>query len=458
MGADPPSLIIGESITATVTSSDSFFIDDVDTPIASEGGLVIQSVTITDSKHAVISMVSTPSTQIGSHTFELDIDGVTGLLDVSVLSPGLGAGTASASDAVATAGASGATLTIRGNGTHFDSKCTARVEGADGFQAISLDAVDSSLIQINYSIELDQEPTDATIVLLDGAYRYEIPFTIISPTHYESQSAEQVLTKGQAGWITLTHPDANLHWGTRLALDDEAIEVGEIEILDDGEARIPVRVPFDFESNSLTFKAHTLLNGGSFLETIQTEVKLVSPAYIATVPSRLSQQPGEHEVEIVSAGFDLLQLEGLSIDDESVSITNWNVQTSEQATATIVLSDIAEEGAYRILASDGQLSTTGMVVITDGNGRVAHRIQQEIPRGDHIYFPIVIQGADLKTDSTALLTDEDIEVIDLIFLDSGSLVAELSIDPEAEHTARTMVLRTEEYDYEIHVSIIDSKI
>ena len=68
---------------------------------------------------------------------EFTVGEETAALDMTVLIEPPGPGTVTAEGNVATAGAQMATVTIRGQGTHFDSDVTTAIEGAPGFDIVS---------------------------------------------------------------------------------------------------------------------------------------------------------------------------------------------------------------------------------------------------------------------------------------------------------------------------------
>ena len=112
LGANPGSLLIGESIVAEVTASEEFFTADVAQPIVSAGGLSLDSITVQDATHALVSITSTAATAIGAHRFELTDGDTTTTLDVSVLAEPAGPGTVTAEGNTATDGATSAEIQV----------------------------------------------------------------------------------------------------------------------------------------------------------------------------------------------------------------------------------------------------------------------------------------------------------------------------------------------------------
>ncbi|MCP4663865.1 MAG: hypothetical protein GY856_51430, partial [bacterium] len=307
-----------------------------------------------------------------------------------------GPGTITAEGTTATAGARMATLTILGQGTGFDNMCTVHAEGADGFEVVLVRVIAASLMEVVYNISFDQEPTQATIVMEDGDYSYEVPFTILSPVTLENQAADQALTRGQVGSVTLSHAEAGLHFGTYFETDD-SIETGAAEVIvKDTEVRIPIRVPADYPGDTLSLTANSFSEGGAYLETMSVEIDLLDPAYIAFTPSRLNLTDGEQSTGVVAQGIDLTTLESLTIEEnDHVVISSWEATDTTTGAVDFVLSAETEEGRQILTADDGYRRVSGVVAFIDATGKVAYRAGRDVPAGDRVFFPVVVQGADL---------------------------------------------------------------
>ncbi len=459
LAADPPSLIQGERIESTIKSNGPFFAGKLNKPITSEGGLTLTSLTITNDKTARAVISSNDNTTIGAHSFELEMDGTSAELTISVIAPEFGQGTIRAEGTTATAGANMATLTIFGQGTSFDKKCTVQAEGADGFEVDFVDVITANALQVNYSISLDQEATQATVVLQDGGYRYEVPFTILSPSTFENQATDQVLTRGQVGWVTLSHAEASLGPATFFKLEDESVESGSADVLQASkEVRIPVRVPIDFNGNSLNLTAWSYSQGGAIFETMTVEVELVEPGYFALVPSRLEKTPSEQTVDIVAHEIDLTGLKTLvSEENDTLTLLDWEAAAPGSGNVELLLDSEIRVGAYKLIADNGVRQLTSLVAVTGAiKQNAVYAAEKELIAGDHVYLPIVARGIDLLEGSTELEGDESVEVIGITHIDPGSIIAELAVDGDAEEGMHTLVLNNGSETYDVYIKINDS--
>ena len=440
LGADPASLVVGESIVAELTASARFFTEDVSVPMTSDGGLVIEAISVEDPEHALATISSTADTAIGVHRFTISAGGATATLDLSALAEPAGQGTVTATANTATAGAKNALFEIVGSQTHFDNEISVEVEGAPGFSVSYVDVLSEATIQITYDIALDQEATEATVRIVDGAFAYKVQFTIVSPLALENAAAEQVLTKGRAGWITLSHPEAAVDSGTRFEGYPEGIESGEAQIIDANEVAIPVRVPFDYEADVVELTAFTYSQGGAHLELITTAVTLRPPAWIAASPSVLASEPGSQEVILASSGLDLSALEALTLaGEESLSLGEWEAADATSGTASIVVSAGAESGAYAMTADDGLREVGGLVAYGTPAAPVSVG-DAGFVGGDHGFVPLVSTGMLFAEDTVDLLGDEVVQVVGWTYVDERCVVAEVEIAPTASAGTHELTL------------------
>ncbi|MCP4606998.1 MAG: hypothetical protein GY847_41880 [Proteobacteria bacterium] len=458
--ADPPSILDGETLSVVLTSSEDFFSGSIDAPLTSEGGLVLQSVDVQDSRTALATFVANASTSPGMHILELAAGDEVGVLNMSVMLPQPGIGQVSSDNAVATAGALGATLSIDGQGTNFDSECGVSVEGADGFQISMVDVVTSGHISVTYDIDIEQKPTTCTVIVTDGMQRYELPFTILSPDAFETQEDDQWLTKGQKGIVILRHPDASMHFGTGFQIDDETVESGVIDVIGETEVHIPVRVPFDFSQDTLSLTAATYNEGGAFLETMNVEVSLFAPAYLGFVPSRLDLDSSEdtHAVDMVTGGVDLLDIESLSIEkNDELFISDWSLESSDLLNVEFLVTSQVEAGVFEITANDGFRDLTALVATTSLGFDTIYGYSGQIAQGDRVYFPVILSSATVTVSTTAV-GDDDIEVHGVELIDEGCLVVDLQLANDAEEGLHTLSINNEGDAYYVYVHVEESGI
>lgn len=455
LGASPASLLVGESIVVEVTASEEFFSADVTQPMASEGGLTLDSLTVEDATHALVSISSTAETVIGAHRFTLTDSDAAATLDVSVLAEPAGPGTVTAEGNTATAGASNATLTIWGEGTHFDAAVTAEVIGADGFEIVSLTLQTEAWIEIRYSIALDQEPVEAVIAIYDGMLTYEVPFTILSPLSLQSTVVDQALTKGRVGLVTFANSDASLNAGTTFAELPSGVESGSAQVTSEAEVQIPVRVPVDFAGDSIALTAYTYSEGGAVLELITADVAFLEAAWLEVKPSRLTAAIGAQEVAIEAHGIDLTGVESLALTGDGISLVSWAAASATDATATLAVTADATVDGYVFTADEGQREVYGLVVYP-GLGVGVFPSEASFPAGDHAFVALALVGGDLAEGDAVLACDGAFEVIGLQFVDPGSVIAELSSSSVASPGLETLTLSSGGEEYDVHIAIVES--
>jgi len=456
LAADPPSLPVGESITATITAEKPFFTEDVTAPMTSGGGLTIESLTVQDKRTALASIETSAETELGVHRFLLELGDNIGQLDISVVTETPGPGSVTAEGDVASAGARHALLSIIGNGTLFDSECTVSVEGADGFDVEAIDVMAENWIEVNFSISLEQEPTQATVVVIDGIIRYEVPFTIVSPQLFENEEQGQALTKGRVGTVQLAHSQATFNQGTGFPDIDESVEWGEPEVIDTNQAEVLVRVPFDFEGDSLEMVAFTYTEGGAFLQMLSTEVALDDPAWLAAIPSRLEETPGVQTVDLSAQGVDLTAIESLTLEaDDLLVLSSWTASAPDSGSAELVVGSGVEARAYDLAAYDGHRDVIGTIVVP-GSGYGADANEQTLTAGDHLFLSIVVHGDDLAEGETVLEGDDDLAVVALTYVDPGCVIAEISVDEPAYEGSHTMHLSDGSYEFDLYFAVVAS--
>ncbi|MDJ0765364.1 MAG: hypothetical protein QNJ97_20455 [Myxococcota bacterium] len=457
LAANPPSLVQGQTVSVAITASEAFFDGTIVLPVTSEGGLTIQSITPSNDVTALMAVASTSGTAVGLHRFELDAGEDMGLLKISVLEAEAGSGTVTAEGAMGTAGATMATLVIKGQGTSFDSHCTVHAEGADGFHVGIVDVVGSGLMHVTYSIGEDQPPTQATIVVLDGLERYELPFAILSPGTYENQAGIQYLTKGQVGWVTLSHPEAALHIGTRFEIEDQAIEAGPVDIVSDTEVRIPVRMAVDYPSGSTTLTARTYTQGGAFLERMTTEVEVMDRAYIGFVPTALDLTTSDHQVDVAAEGLDLTQVTSLTIEEnDQVFVSGFEPMGPNIGEVMFALTQAAETSIFQITADDGKRQVKGVVALVEMGTQAVFNPGVSVARGDRVYFPVVVQGHQMTAENVTVIGTDEIEVMGKVLIDTSCVLADIIVAKTAREGLHEISISTEGKTYNVYVRVIDS--
>jgi hypothetical protein len=458
LAADPPSLLLGESVVVTLTALEPFFIKDLEGPFVGEGGLVIESITRESKTRAYASVISTAETLVGAHLFAFELGGQTADLTLSVFAEQPGPGTISIDGDTASAGASNATLEIMGNGTHFDSQCTVHVEGADGITVETATVTAANRIVVRYSIEWDQDPTVATLVVLDGLVRYEAPFSIVSPASFETVVGGQALTKGRAGWVVFAHPGAALHQGTRIDPGDGPVEAGAPDVIDSTEVRIPVRVPFDHPGDTLKLTAISYGGGGAFVETITADVDLFEPAFVAVVPSRIPQVAGQQVVELVAEGVDLSSAVLFEADGPAgVALAAWSAGGPGSGTATFELEPWPSSGAIALTVDDGRRLVHGVAgVVPFGKG--TWKAEAEIARGDRLLLPVVVYGGSLVADDIWFDEAPGFQIAVSSAVDSGCVVVDLAVTASASVGFHTLSLGSGGEQFGLTLAVVDSGI
>ena len=461
ISASPPSLAMGESITAELVATEAFFTADIDTPITSEGGLALESVVRRDSTCAIATFVSSAETKAGIHHYELEMGKKTGVLDMSVLLDGQGAGTVTCKGNEASAGASHAQLNVYGEATHFDDDVEVKVIDADEFTVNLVQVENGAWIKIDYSIDLNQTPGTATIKILDGPYAYEVPFTILPPVILDNVKGEQVLTKGQVGLVKVSNPDAEMGAWTAFGVGDFAVEAGAADVISETEVEIPVRVPFDYAEDHLDLVARTFSGGGAFLEMVNVPVRLREPAYIVITPSMLDlTSPGEQKVSLAALGADLSALESLTLEtNDQLSLASWQADSATAGLASFVVGAAAQTGGYELTAREGGRDIVGVLGLS-GPLTDVFEARHEVAAGDHLYIPLVIESGALNAADAVIYGDDDIEIINLIYVDENCVVAEVAVSPGAyagdTGTLHTLKMKNDDDEYTVYFELVES--
>ena len=479
IASDPTGIYKGEDVNVRLVASKPFFTEDVDLSAVSDRGLILSGLKRQDDTHAVAALETDEETEVGLHEISIEVGGATAMLQLSVLTPEQGPGTVTVERNAGSAGVEMAQFVIYGDGTSFDRLCTAEVEGADGFEVRFLDIEGSEQINVYYSISRDQEPTEATVAILDGDYRYEVPFTISAVEELDNEIDGQVLTKGQVGNVIVYHRDASVSRSTVFEVPDERVETGEAQIGDDMSATIPVRVPADYEDNTLALTAKTFSSDGAFLELVHLKVQLVEPAYVAIHDALLPMAPDTYERVFETGGVSAWNVDNIVVapvpadaeaaatdtddeeaDTESVlglTLSDWRSESKRLGSMDFYLTDKTLEGAYQVTfeLTDGR-QLPGIIAVSDWMSRRAHVPAVSAAQGDRLYLPVAVQGGDLVEETVFADGTEEIEVIDTIFIDAHTAVLDIQIDAKAYPSAEYLTLHGEEYDYGVSVTITES--
>jgi hypothetical protein len=460
VAANPPSMDKGQSVSIELRSTGKLFTEAVTAPIESDGGLVMKTLKPRDAKRALATFVSDKETEVGIHTFELKFGSREAALSVSVLAPDSGPGTVTAEGNVASSGAEFAYFVINGEGTQFDSRCEVKAEGADGFRVRFIAVEGPRRIKVYYEIALEQEPGDATIVLTDGDYRYDLPFTIVGPSQLDNAIEGQVVEKGRRGEVLLYHPAATLLSSTRFD-DDEAdlIETGEAVQEEEGDIAIPIRVPYDFAEDTLDMTARTYLERGAILEMVSTEVTLVEPAYLAIKGAKLDHTPGSQRLAFTVQGIDAREIEQLIIEEGAgaVFVVGWEVDSEDSGFVDIYQSEEVVEGPYKLVAETPTREISAVLAVSNRESQRAHVPDSSIFAGDHLFVPVTVEGRDLFDGAVeAVSDDEDLAVVRLTRIDDDSVILELAIDENTYPGTRRLTLEGQEYSYSVSIQVEES--
>ncbi len=459
VAADPPSLDKGQSVNVELRSTSKLFTEAIKEPLASEGGLVLEAIRPRDGKLAVATFTSDKETEVGIHHFDLAFGVREARVTLSVMAPDKGPGTVTAEYNVASSGADFAHFVITGEGTEFDRNCEVAVQDAAGFDIRFIDVEDPRHIQVYYDIDVDQEPTEAKVVLRDGDYRYEMPFVIVEHDVFDNMMEGQAVEAGRVGKIMLYNPGATLISTTLFDEEDEAVETGDAIPGEEGEVDIPVRVPFDSEETSLEMTARTYLEGNAFLELMHTKIAVVPPAYLAFQGAKVALDPGKVSLPFTVQGVDANDIENIEVIDETgkVAVVDWEVHSRTGGELMLYQNAEVEEGAYTIKASVGGREIMGVIAVSNWESRRAHVPEMTISAGDHLYLPVTVQAGDLLENVVEARTgSDDLEVVALTSIDEFTVVLEIALEANAFPSAKRVTLIGEEYDYNLTIDVSES--
>jgi hypothetical protein len=460
VGTKPSSIRQGESYNVELKTKEPFFVENIktETPIVSDGGLILKKITVIDKENAIATLVSDEETQTGLHTFRLIGKNNEAFMDITVFPPDAGPGEVIAERNEGSSGADFAFFTIYGEGTHFDQYCRAEVSGASGFTLRNLSVESPTKIDVYYNIDIDQEPTEIVITLIDGDYHYDVPFNIVRHKEFENEIEGQFLTRGQVGEIFWSHRDASYTKYTELLDVETGIEYGTAIETDEG-VRIPVRIPYDFEYDSVSFLARTFTGIGSYLELTQCDVSIVDPAFIALKESKLSPAPGEQERNFVTHGISVDQLADIWIEDElhNVEVKDWQRERENEGRIYIDISEEAAEGGYNLMAkSNIKQEFASALAVSDWFSMNAYVAKRTIADGDRVYLPVTVQGGDLAENSVSIETDDDVEILDQFYIDRFSVVLDVAVAKNAFPSTREITVSGEKYNYLVLLQISES--
>jgi hypothetical protein len=272
LSATPQSVVRGTSSVVHITSSEDIFDKTGIQDLVSDGGLVLRGFHRESKTSAIAEVLADEATAIGRHVFNIEMGSGTGTVTISVLSGPLNQGQVFPANAEASSGADWATLYLDGMGTAWDSGVQVSAEGAPGMHVLAWRVVTESRLEVSYSIDLSQEPVIADIVVQDGAAQWIVPFTIVAAQRFENLAGPQPIIKGRVATATLRNPSSGINAWTRLFTDDDALELGEAEELSTGSVELPVRIPIDFEGDSLSLLAKTFTADRRYVEVMPVEL------------------------------------------------------------------------------------------------------------------------------------------------------------------------------------------
>lgn len=461
LAADPSGIYKGENVNIHLISEKAFFTEDTADKAVSDGGLILRGLKRVDDTHAVAALETDEDTTVGLHTLVVEMGGAEGTLQISVLKPAQGPGEVSVENNAASTGVEFARLTIVGEGTRFDPKCTLTAADAPGFAVKYLDVETPTEMSVHFAISRDQEPMETTLVLMDGDYRYEIPFTITAHQEFENEITDQVLTKGQVGNIVVFHEDATLYSTTTFEFeeDDPDVEIGEAKVGTDRAAVIPVRVPSDVDAEVLHLTAKTFSTDGSFLELVHLDVTLAEPAYAVLKEAKFEVLPGEFERVFEVGGIRARDVETISVVEDTalLSVVDWQVEDTRLGSLSLYLSDEVGEGAHDLEMTlvDGRVLYTPFAV-SDWETKHARVPDRPVHQGDRVLVPIAVQAGDFNSDTLAAEGNDDVTVEDVLYIDGWTAVLDLTVAPNAFPSTKYLTVHGETYDYGISIDVVES--
>ena len=463
LAADPPAVYRGESVVVELSSLEDVFVQELEAPVISDGGLALNSLTIVDERHALAAFLSSTATAVGLHGFEIPFGNRTAVLDMTVLDPAEGPGTVTGEGLSATAGAEFAEFSIIGTGTHFDSDCAVFISGAEGFAIHSMQAVTETRIDVRYSIALAQEPVQATVTIEDGDNEWTLLFVISAPVTMANVHGNQFLVRGQVNEILIGAPGADFSTEVAFRNEGDGFELGQETVIADHQVSVPVRVPPDYPDDTLAFSFRTYSDGGARLQLVTVALPVLEPAFLALQPSRITGANSEETVSLVAEGIDLTQVETVSFaSDTSVFLDGWEALTPTGGSATFMVSSQPDEGWHLFSVNDGYRDITAGLVVDTAQDILpdAFEAPGEIPAGDRAFVTVVLKDAVLVEDALSMEDDEDISVLDILFIDESCVVLELQVHADAQtdewSAEHLLVLRSGLNEYDVHLTVAAS--
>jgi hypothetical protein len=453
---DPQTVVRGTSVSVRITSKESFFKEDIETDLVSEGGLVLRGFHRVSGTELLAEVIADESTTVGRHEFVIETGGGTGTLAISVLAPSAGPGTVEVAGGDAcSSGAEFVRLSVIGHNTSFDSQVTAEIEGADGVTVQFVEVLTATSLEVRYSVSLEQEPGTCVVVLRDGNDEWRIPITIVAPTRLQSQAEPQFLRKGQAGFVRVSNAASKMDGLSRVMVQGDEVEYGLPEVQETGVLDVPLRLPFDTEVDSLAFEVWTF-NQGAFLEIVEVEVELLEPTYLAATPSQLPQVSGDYEVTLVAPGFDFATIESVeSQGNDHVMVTKYGVGLDGVARVNLALAPGVEEGEFSLVVHGSQPDLVGVVAIA-GDSQAEHISTWKIEAGDHRYVTVAFSnevallGATLTAEPDE---GDDITVHSIAAVDDTCLVLELS-SPEDSKGWQGVWIHADGEDFHVSLEVV----
>ena len=425
LASTPASIELGTQQVVELRSLEPVFNDSTVTPAISTSGLLVKSIAVIDETRALATVITDANTEIGLHRFEFDFGKSTASWEISVIAVPVGPGTATIDRDVATAGARMAEFKILGEETHFDSEVIVDVEGAPGMQILGTNIISGSTLEVFFSIDVTQPPTSATIVLMDGAFKYEFPFQITAPAAYHNVFENQVLTRGQVGTVKFGGMGPTLYEGSRPGALPVGVEIGVTYDASHGVS-MAMRVPDNFEGTELTFDMQTWLNGGATMETLSTTVQIVDRAFIVPSPSVILSGAGEASLTMKTRGISFSDVTDFVLDGSDLFVmTRWS---AANASAAVITSAGTLADNYTVEAFIGaRVIDTQLTIVESHDSPACYASQSDVHEGDRLYVPVSVATNDLIVSDFTVSSTENIAVLESTVVDSGTVVLDIKV-------------------------------
>ncbi|MBN2344081.1 MAG: hypothetical protein JXX29_03300 [Deltaproteobacteria bacterium] len=459
IAANPSSIEPGEQMVVELRALEPIFTDKKVVPLRSENGLFFKELTVIDEKNALATFVAGATlTEVGLHSFELKYGEKTALVEMSVVQEADGPGTVSLSRSTATAGARMAEFRINGDGTHFDSAVTVTIDGAPGMEIVGIDLLTGSSMDVFFNIDIEQEPTTATVVITDGPFLYELPFIITAPQEFENEMPGQILVRGQVGVLDFSGTGPTLYEGTRPVNLPEGVEVGDTVDAMHGVS-MAMRLPADFAPDTFSLTMYSYLEGGATLEIMTTEIEVADPAYLVPSPSVLLSGSGAVDLSFVYSGFDFADVTSLELEGSDLFVmTTWDAL---DATASVISSVGTETDSYSLIAQTVSREIPAQVVVVDDDTLgTTYPSFPDVVEGDHVFVPVAVASSGFVSGDITFTETANIHVADVIFIDNGSVVFELQIEPHVQTgefgSLERLEVSSDGRTYSVFLNIVDS--